>query len=175
MEKHNIRAMTEADWPEVSSIYAQGMQTGNATFQQQVPDWAQWNHGHLPDLRYVADCGAGKLLGWVAVSPYSARPVYRGVVEISVYVAADARATGIGGALLAHLISESERLDYWTLYAGIFPENTASIRLHESCGFRLVGRRERLGRLNGIWRDVCLYERRSAVAGMTPAEPATAQ
>lgn len=167
--------MTEADWPAVSSIYAQGMLTGNATFQQEVPDWERWNHGHLPDLRYVADSAAGKLLGWVAVSPCSARPVYRGVVEISVYVAADARGTGVGSALLAHLIGESERLDYWTLNASIFPENTASIRLHEKCGFRRVGRRERLGRLNGVWRDVYLYERRSAVAGMAPGGPATAQ
>lgn len=166
MGKWQIRPMAETDWPAVRAIYLQGMQTGNATFQQQAPAWEDWNRGHLGELRYVAEGkdGAG-VLGWVAVSPYSGRPVYRGVAEVSIYVANAARTRGAGSTLLNHLVTESEKLGFWTLYAGIFPENTGSVRLHEKNGFRLVGRRERLGMLNGAWRDVCLYERRSSVAG----------
>lgn len=166
MSDWQIRPMVETDWPAVSAIYLQGMQTGNATFQQQAPVWADWNRGHLAELRYVAEGKGHAVLGWVAVSPYSARPVYRGVAEVSIYVAEAARAGGVGSALLNHLVTESEHLGFWTLYAGIFPENAGSVRLHEKSGFRLVGRRERLGVLNGVWRDVCLYERRSAVAGL---------
>ena len=166
MDRWQIREMTETDWPAVRAIYLQGMQTGNATFQQQAPAWTDWDLGHLADLRYVAEEAGNALSGWVAVSPYSSRPVYRGVAEVSIYVADEARDEGVGSALMNRLVVESERLDYWTLYAGIFPENAGSIRLHEKHGFRLIGRRERMGKLNGIWRDVCLYERRSRVAGM---------
>lgn len=156
--------LREGDWPEVRRIYAEGIATGNATFETDAPEWEAWDRGHRQDCRLVAR-DAGGLLGWAALSPISGRCVYGGVAEVSVYVAAAARGRGVGRALLAALILESERQGIWTLQAGIFPENESSLRLHRGLGFRDVGRRERIGRMDGVWRDVMLLERRSAVAG----------
>jgi phosphinothricin acetyltransferase len=157
-----IAPLTPADWPAVRAIFEEGIATGNATFETAASEWPEWDAKHLPDCRLVAS-HAGEILGWAALSPVSARPVYRGVAEVSVYVAARARGRGIGKALLAALIAESERHGIWTMQAGIFPENTASIRLHRKAGFRIVGRRERIGCLRGTWRDTVLLERRSAI------------
>jgi phosphinothricin acetyltransferase len=160
-----IHKMLDTDWPEVSTIYFEGMRGGNATFQQQLPAWEDWNRGHLQDLRFVAVDAHNTVLGWVAVSPYSSRPVYRGVVELSIYVSSRAQRSGVGDALMRHMVEQSESLGFWTLYTGIFPENVGSVRLHQKHGFQLVGRRERIGQFRGVWRDVCLHERRSKVAG----------
>jgi phosphinothricin acetyltransferase len=159
-----IAEMTATHWPAVREIYAEGIATGNATFEAQAPDWALWDARHLPAPRLVAYLGP-ELVGWAALSPYSAREVYRGVAEVSVYVTAAARGRGVGRALLQELAARSEAAGIWTLQAGIFAENAASLALHRACGFRVVGRRERLGQMHGVWRDVMLLERRSAVVG----------
>ena len=159
-----IAPLRPADWDEVARIYAEGIATGDATFETEVPDWERWDAAHMPRHRLAAT-GGGRLVGWAALSPVSERCVYAGVAEVSVYVAADARGHGVGAALLEALIASSEAGGVWTLQAGIFPENGASIRLHERAGFRVVGRRARLGRLHGAWRDVVLMERRSPVVG----------
>jgi len=151
-------------WDAVRSIYLEGIATGNATFQQTAPDWKEWDAGHLRTCRIVALSGQ-EVVGWAALSPVSSRLVYRGVAEVSVYVAETARGQGIGAKLLAKLIAESEAEGIWTLQAGIFPENAASIKLHTNAGFRVVGTRSRLGCMNGLWRDVTLLERRSATIG----------
>ena len=156
-----IAPMEAEHWEAVRAIYLEGIATGNATFQTEAPEWSAWDAGHHTHSRLVA-LDDGRVAGWAALSPVSARPVYAGVAEVSVYVAAAYRGRGVGRALLAALIESSEAHDVWTLQAGIFPENTASVALHERCGFRVVGRRERLGRLGGAWRDVLLLERRSA-------------
>jgi phosphinothricin acetyltransferase len=154
--------MTPADWSAVQAIYAAGVATGEATFETEVPGWEKWDARHRASCRLVADeGGTAGVVGWAALSPVSERHVYRGVAEVSVYVAATARGRGVGEALLAALVRESEGDGIWTLQAGIFPENRASVRLHQRCGFRVVGRRERLGELAGAWRDVLLLERRS--------------
>lgn len=160
-----IDALEAEDWPAVRAIYEEGIATGNATFETQAPDWEDWDAGHLQDCRLVARQG-GHIVGWAALSPVSGRCVYAGVAEVSVYVAAAARGQGIGKGLLQALIEVSERQGIWTLQAGIFPENEASIALHESCGFREVGARARIGQLRGVWRDVVLMERRSEVVGV---------
>ncbi|HEX8328787.1 MAG TPA: GNAT family N-acetyltransferase [Hymenobacter sp.] len=162
-----IEAMTAAHWPAVRAIYAEGLATGNATFATELPTWPDWDSSHLPACRLVAGAADApdRVLGWAALTPVSGRCVYAGVAEVSVYVAAEARGRGVGKALLAALIAESEQQGLWTLQAGIFPENTASIRLHEAAGFRQVGRRERIGQLRGQWRDTVLLERRSATVG----------
>lgn len=160
-----IKVMTEERWPAVREIYAQGVETRNATFATVAPDWLEWDARHLPCCRLVAICN-GEVAGWAALSPVSSRDVYRGVAEVSVYVAECARGQGIGFQLLSALIAESERNGIWTLQAGIFPENSASIRLHEKAGFRIVGHRERIGCLDGRWRDTALMERRSKVVGV---------
>jgi phosphinothricin acetyltransferase len=162
--------MTPADWPAVRAIFEQGIATGNATFETSAPEWAAWDAGHLAEPRLVADDN-GEILGWAALSPVSKRAVYAGVAEVSVYVAGAARGRGLGRALLERLIQESERRGVWTLQAGIFPENEASVRVHQACGFRLVGRRERIGAMAGLWRDVLLLERRSRVTGSGPRRP----
>ncbi len=154
--------MTPADWPAVRTIYEEGIATGDATFETGAPAWENWDQGHMPSPRLVAREGT-RVLGWATLSPVSGRCVYAGVAEVSVYVAAVARGQGVGSALLAELVARSERAGLWTLQAGIFPENKASIALHEKRGFRVVGRRERLGQLKGIWRDVILMERRSPI------------
>jgi L-amino acid N-acyltransferase YncA len=159
-----IAPLRRADWDDVARIYAEGIATGDATFETEVPDWEGWDAAHMTRHRLAATAG-GRLVGWAALSPVSERCVYAGVAEVSVYVAADARGHGVGAALLEALIASSEAGGVWTLQAGIFPENGASVRLHEQAGFRVVGRRARLGRLHGAWRDVVLMERRSPVVG----------
>jgi phosphinothricin acetyltransferase len=167
--------MTDRYADEVLAIYQAGLDTGNASFEVRAPSWARWDAGHLPAHRFVAldevaldldevDLDEpGRVLGWVAVSPVSTRTVYAGVVELSVYVHQDARGRGVGAALLTELISSTEAAGIWTVQTGIFPENAASITLHEHAGFRVVGTRERVGRHHGRWRDVVFLERRSAI------------
>lgn len=161
----NIRPMQAEDWPRVAEIYRQGIATGNATFETTVPDWQSWDAGHLNEPRLVATENTD-ILGWAALSSVSSRCVYGGVAEVSVYVAESARGQKIGVRLLERLIQESECAGIWTLQAGVFPENTASLKLHEKCGFRIVGTRERLGQFGTVWRDVIVLERRSAVCGV---------
>jgi L-amino acid N-acyltransferase YncA len=159
-----IEELRPEHWPGVVRVYAEGIATGNATFETEVPTWEAWSSSHLKDHRLVALRG-GDVLGWVAVSPVSDRCVYGGVVENSVYVAESARGQGVGQRLLEALIASTEAAGIWTLQTGIFPENESSIRLHERVGFEVVGRRKRLGKLDGVWRDVLLLERRSEVVG----------
>jgi L-amino acid N-acyltransferase YncA len=160
-----IRPMTADDWPAVRRIYGEGIATGNATFAAELPDWQQWDTAHRPNCRLIASDGKD-VLGWAAISPVSGRQVYAGVAEISVYVTQSARSAGVGKALLRALIEESERHGIWTLQAGIFPENIASVSLHKSLGFREVGVRQKIGKMGNQWRDVLLLERRSSVAGI---------
>ena len=152
-------------WERVRTIFAEGIASGQATFETEAPGWAAWDRGHLLDPRLVA-VDADEIVGWAAVSPVSGRCVYGGVAEVSVYVAAAARGRGVGRLLLPELVQASERAGIWTLQAGIFTGNEASIRLHRACDFREVGVHERLGALNGVWRDVLLMERRSRVVGV---------
>jgi phosphinothricin acetyltransferase len=158
-----IRDLRPLDWPEVAAIFEDGIRTGNATFEAAPPSWEDWDAAHT-EIRLVAELD-GRTAGWAALSPTSSRCCYRGVAENSVYVASWAQGKGVGRALLDELIARSEAAGIWTLVAGIFPENKASLRLHLGCGFRLVGVRERLGELDGVWRDVLLLERRSEVVG----------
>ena len=160
-----VGTMKESDWPAVRSIYEEGIATGNASVEMEAPEWDEWNAGHLASCRLVAR-SESKVIGWAAVYPVLARSAYSGVAGVSVYVSASARGRGVGGALLRALVEESERAGIWTLQARIFPENVASVALHKSCGFRTVGIRERLGKLNGVWRDVLLMERRSKIVGV---------
>ena len=154
-----ISPMLAEHWPAVERIYLEGIATGNATFETESPGWEGWDAKHHRHSRLIALEG-DDLLGWAALSPVSARRVYAGVAEVSIYIAATARGKGIGRELLRALIEHSEQNGIWTLQAGIFPENRASIALHQAHGFREVGRRERIGQLKGIWRDVVLLERR---------------
>ena len=151
-------------WPEVARIYAEGIATGAATFETEVPEWEAWDRAHLPEHRFVA-VEDDRVLGWAAVSAVSDRCVYGGVVEDSLYVDPAAQGRGVGRRLLEALIESTERAGIWTIEAGMFPENAGSVALHERLGFRVVGRRERLGKLDGAWRDVLLLERRSPVVG----------
>jgi L-amino acid N-acyltransferase YncA len=159
-----VRELRADDWPAVRAIYEEGMRTGNATFETETPSWEAWDAAH-PRLRLVAERG-GAVVGWAALSPASSRPCYRGVGGVSVYVAEHARGSGVGRALLESLIARSEEAGYWTLTAGVFPENRASLVLHRACGFRELGVRERIGELDGVWRDVIWLERRSPVVGV---------
>jgi phosphinothricin acetyltransferase len=161
----SIDAMSEADWEQVRLIYLEGIATGHATFETEAPAWEGWNAGHLPHSRLVART-AGVVKGWAALSPVSGRCVYGGVAEVSVYVGTIYRGEGLGRALLSALVNSSERHGIWTLQAGIFPENTSSVELHRRCGFREVGRRERIGRMKAVWRDTLLLERRSKLVGV---------
>ena len=161
----SVSPLSAADAADVIRIYAEGIASGNATFQPEPPTWAEWDAGHLASPRLAAREAGGRLIGWCALSPYSKRAVYAGVAEEQVYVSADARGRGVGRALLEAMCREAEAAGVWTLQAGIFPENQASLALHEACGFRVVGVRERIGRHQGRWRDVVLMERRSRVAG----------
>jgi L-amino acid N-acyltransferase YncA/DNA-binding transcriptional ArsR family regulator len=168
-----VRPMCPEDADQVLAVYQTGLDAGDASFETVVPSWADFDAARLPGHRHVASADdSGELLGWVAAGPVSSRGVYAGVVEHSVYVAPEARGMGVGGALLRALVGSTEAAGIWTIQSGIFPENTASLRLHVREGFRVVGVRERFGHLNGRWRDVVLVERRSSVAG--PAEPGPA-
>ena len=158
-----IRDLRPGDWPAVRAIYDDGIRSGDATFETETPSWERWDAAHS-SLRLVAE-REGAIVGWAALSPVSDRCCYEGVGEVSVYVAEEARGSGVGRALLEALAERSEQDGYWTLNAGVFPENEASIRLHKACGFREVGVRERLGELRGVWRDVVLLERRSTRVG----------
>ena len=174
-----IIPMSPELWPAVREIYREGIATGNATFETDLPDWEKWDSSHLKVCRLVAITTTGEgttglpelpgkviVLGWAALSPVSTRHVYCGVAEVSVYVAAAARGRGVGSALMQALVVASEINGIWTLQAGIFPENKASIALHKSCGFREVGIRRQIAKLGDSWRDVLLLERRSATAGI---------
>jgi phosphinothricin acetyltransferase len=156
-----IVALAPAHWGAAREIYLEGIATGHATFETSAPSWEAWDRAHLPDLRVVAIDEDEKVLGWAALSPVSDRCVYGGVAEESVYVTESARGKGVGRKLLEELIRRSETAGIWTIQTGIFPENTASLALHERVGFRVVGVRERLGQLDGSWRDVVFLERRS--------------
>jgi L-amino acid N-acyltransferase YncA len=155
----DIDSMRPDDWPAVREIYAAGIATGNATFETESPDWERWDASHLVGHRFVARRG-GRVVGWVALAPVSDRCAYAGVAEDSVYVSDDARGQGVGRQLLEAVIRSADAADIWTIQTGIFPENAVSIELHQRCGFRIVGVRERLGRLAGNWRDVVFMERR---------------
>jgi phosphinothricin acetyltransferase len=157
-----LAAMRAEDWPAVRVIYAEGIATGNATFETETPSFERWDASHLAGHRLVARVD-GAIVGWAALAPVSERCVYRGVAENSVYVAEQARGRGVGYRLLLALVEAAEADGIWTVQTGLFPENTASLALHERCGFRVVGRRERLGRLHGVWRDVLFLERRSSL------------
>ncbi len=160
----HIETMADADWTAVRDIYLSGIATGHATFETEPPSWEAWNHDHLESPRLVARDGSA-LVGWAALAPVSGRCVYGGVAEVSVYVDTAARGRGVGTSLLRALIAHSEKAGIWTLEAGVFPENEASIAIHKRCGFREVGLREKLGKMHGVWRDVVLLERRSTRVG----------
>ena len=160
----SVRPMLPADWPTVARIYREGIDTGNATFETDVPDWPAWDAAHLESCRLVVEAG-DEVVAWAALSPVSRRHVYRGVAEHSVYVSPQVRGKGVGRELLSALITDSEDAGIWTLQTAIFPENEASIALHTAVGFRIVGTRERVGSHHGRWRDVVLMERRSRRVG----------
>jgi L-amino acid N-acyltransferase YncA len=157
-----LQPLRPEDWPAVRAIYEAGIATGDATFDTAAPTWAAWDAAHLADHRLVARLD-GRVVGWTALAPVSDRCAYAGVAEVSIYVAPDAQGRGVGRALLGAVVASAERGGIWTLQSGIFPENQASIRLHQTCGFRVVGVRERLGQMHGRWRDVVLLERRSPI------------
>jgi len=161
-----IRQMLDSDWQEVARIYFEGIATGIATFEHIVPSYDNWNASHLKTCRFVA-VNDNEVLGWAALSPVSGRCVYGGVAEVSVYIGENTRGQGIGIALMQKLIEQSEAEGYWTLQSGIFPENKASIKLHEKVGFRFLGQRERIGKtIQGEWKDNLLFERRSKIVGV---------
>lgn len=161
------RAMTPDDYTAVAKIYGEGIRTGNATFQNDIPTWEAWDKAHVQTCRLVALVGE-EVAGWAALTKVTDRCVYAGVAEVSVYIGEQFRGQGVGLTLLQALIAESEANGFWTLQAGIFPENEGSLRIHEKAGFRRIGHRERIGQMNGIWRDTVLLERRSAVVGGSP-------
>jgi L-amino acid N-acyltransferase YncA len=164
-DSFTIDEMNAADWPAVKRIYEDGIASGVATFETEAPSWERWDTSHRPDHRLVARAGA-EVLGWAALSPYSVRSAYAGVAEVSVYVAEAHRAKGVGRALLERLVADTEAAGIWTLQAGVFPANEPSLALHRSLGFRVVGVRERIGKLAGQWSDVVLLERRSESVGL---------
>jgi len=157
--------MLAADWESVANIYKEGIETGVATFETVVPTFANWDKAHMANCRFVAESKDG-IKGWVAISPVSSRCVYGGVAEVSIYISKSSRGKGVGRLLLECLIEASEKDGIWTLQSGIFPTNYGSIKLHESTGFRCIGKRERIGKLNGHWIDNILFERRSKVVGI---------
>jgi L-amino acid N-acyltransferase YncA len=164
-EPFSIKNMTADDWPEVAEIYMAGIATKNATFEQQAPDWQTWSSSHRSDCRLIASLGS-RIVGWAALSNVSNRCVYGGVAEVSIYVDPEFQGRGIGDRLMKALITESEYNGIWTLQAGIFPENEKSIQLHLRNGFRIIGTRERIGKMDGVWRDTVLMERRSDQVGV---------
>ena len=159
-----IRPFRSLDWEDVSIIYAQGLSTRNATFETQVPEYESWIKKFHPHLLWVA-VENNQVIGWAGLQPVSVRKVYEGVVEVTIYIDNNSAGKGVGTALIKHLIVESEKAGIWTLYASIFPENTASIRLHVSNGFREIGYREKIAQLDGKWRNTVLFERRSKIVG----------
>jgi len=161
-----IENLVQGYWDAVRSIYMEGIATGMATFETAPPNWEDWDVSHLPNYRIIAKDGS-KIIGWTALSPVSNRSVYDGVAEVSIYLANSSQGKGIGKILLTSLIELSEREGIWTLEGTMFPENKASIQLHRSCGFRVVGYREKIGRLNDVWRNTILMERRSELIGIT--------
>ena len=161
----SIRPMHADDWDSVSRIYAEGIATGFATFEKSIPSYAVWNASHMDSCRIVA-LENENIVGWAALSPVSSRCVYGGVAEVSVYIGKESRGKGVGKLLLKSLIRESETAGIWTLQSGIFPENEGSIHLHENVGFRFIGKRERVGKLDDEWKDNLLFERRSTVVGI---------
>lgn len=160
-----VREMKASDWEDVSQIYAQGIATGFATFEQTISSYESWNQAHVEKCRLIAEEN-GEILGWAALSPVSSRCVYGGIGEVSVYIRAESRGKGVGKLLLKQLISESEKAGFWTIQSGIFPENEASIHLHKKIGFRFIGKRERVGKIQGIWKDNLLFEKRSETIGV---------
>jgi L-amino acid N-acyltransferase YncA len=160
-----VRALGKADWPTVRDIYLEGIATGHATFETEAPAWEAWDATHFPAPRLVV-VSDERVIGWAALGRISSRAVYAGEAEVSIYVANGARGLGVGRTLLQKLIADSETNDIWTLQANVFPENTASLAVHKSCGFREVGRRERIGKMKGVWRDTLLLERRSDKVGL---------
>lgn len=160
-----FREMLDSDWDAVADIYRQGIETGNATFRQEVPSWEYWNAAYLKKCRIVA-IENGEVVGWTAILPVSTRCVYGGVNEVSIYISLDHTGKNIGSQLLKELVKQSEQNGIWTLQSGIFPENTGSIKIHEKNGFRTIGIREKIGKMNGRWRDVVLMERRSQSVGI---------
>jgi L-amino acid N-acyltransferase YncA len=163
--EYHVEEMRAGDWPEVCAIYEEGIATGNATFEAGAPDWEVWDREHFSSCRFVARERDG-ISAWAALRPVSSRHAYRGVAEVSVYVTESARGRGLGRTLLEALITSSEQNGIWMLQAGILAENEASLELHRRCGFREVGRRERIGKLRDAWRDVVLMERRSKTVGV---------
>jgi len=160
-----LRTLNVTDWDQVAKIYKEGIETGNATFQQSIPSWDDWNKGHISACRIVAEVNH-EVAGWSALSAVSSRPVYAGVAEVSVYVGNKYRGQQIGTKLLEAIIVESEANGFWTLQSGIFPENKSSIAIHKKQGFREIGYREKVARMNGMWLNTVLMERRSTVTGM---------
>ncbi len=159
-----IRKMIEGDWDDVREIFIEGIQTGNATFQTEAPTWEEWDASHTAKCRFVATFKE-KVVGWAALSPISSRKAFSGVAEVSIYLSGSSTGMGIGGKLLKHLIEDSEQQGFWTIQSMIFPENEGSIHLHRKHSFEIVGTRKKIGKLNGVWRDVVLLERRSFLTG----------
>jgi L-amino acid N-acyltransferase YncA len=163
---YKIEEMASFDWDQVANIYLEGIKTGKATFQTQIPTWENWNNSHISSCRLVARSSTG-VIGWCALSPTSSRCVYKGVVEVSIYVYEKYKGQGVGTVLLKNLVELSEENGFWTLQSGIIRENIASISLHKKCGFREIGIREKVAKMNNeIWRDVVLMERRSKIVGV---------
>jgi phosphinothricin acetyltransferase len=161
-----IETLRPADWEHVRRIYLDGIATGLASFETEAPSWEDWNAGKLAHSRFVARLES-RAIAWAALSPVSKRPCYAGVAEASIYVAAEQRGRGVGKALLHRLVEESECQGIWSLYGATFAENSASIQMQLACGFRIVGRRERIAQLHGVWHDTVITERRSAIVGLT--------
>jgi L-amino acid N-acyltransferase YncA len=161
----NIEKLSEKHWPEVKAIYESGVATGNANFSHTIPDWDAWDKTHVKNCRLVTTEN-GVVLGWAALTVISDHCVFAGVAEISVYIAEASRGKGVGKKLLSELVKLSEQNNFWTLESRIFIENLASIKIHEENGFRIIGSRERIGQLNGVWRDTLLLERRSVKVGI---------
>jgi L-amino acid N-acyltransferase YncA len=159
-----LLGMEAKHWPVVKAIYEQGIATGQATFQSEVPEWEEWDSGHLNHSRIVL-VENNNVTGWAALTPVSKRAVYAGVAEVSVYLAQEAKGKGLGKKLLEGLVGESEQNGIWALYASIFPENAASIAIHKANGFREIGYRERIAQMNGLWRNTVIFERRSNIVG----------
>ena len=160
-----LREMKAADWPQVKIIYQKGLDLGYASFETQAPAWEKWDSAHLEACRFVAESEEG-ILGWIALSKVSTREVYKGVAEVSIYIDPAQSGRGLGRKLMEKVIVESEKLGFWTLQSGIFPQNTVSIYLHEKMGFRKIGYRERVAKRDGIWQDNVLMERRSKKVGL---------